>query len=150
MCSVPPGQCCKSSDCASDTRAPARCILGPVETYCGGPAPPPPANVCATDACASAADCTGPNAICAPTGTLGRKAARCMTGGCRFDRDCTAAAGGACVPVSTGCCNQPSGLFCLYPGGCRSNADCNKLGEQCETDGTRAFCGPAVSCPLAP
>src|SRR5258708_9815038 len=50
MCSVPPGQCCKSSDCASDARAPARCILGPVETYCGGPAPPPPAHACATDA----------------------------------------------------------------------------------------------------
>jgi hypothetical protein len=72
-----------------------------------------------------------------------------MNGGCRFDRDCTAQPGGACVPVVTGCCSEPAGLYCLYPGGCRSNADC-KPGEQCATDATHAYCAPAVGCPAAP
>jgi hypothetical protein len=91
----------------------------------------------------------GANAICAPAGTLGRKAARCLTGGCRFDRDCTAEPGGACVPIAGACCNQPVGLFCLYPGGCRSNLDC-KPNEQCRTDSTHAFCGPTQPCPGIP
>jgi hypothetical protein len=147
-CSTPPGQCCKTSDCGLDARPSGKCILGPVEPYCGGPAIVMN-NVCASDACTTAADCSGANAICAPAGTLGRKAARCLTGGCRFDTDCTAEPGGACVTVAGACCNQPVGLFCLYPGGCRSNADC-KPGEQCHTDATHAFCGPATPCPAVP
>jgi hypothetical protein len=74
MCSLPQGQCCKSADCGGDARAPGKCVAGPVEPYCGGPQMLP-TNVCATDACTSAADCSGANAICVPSGALGRKAA---------------------------------------------------------------------------
>jgi hypothetical protein len=145
-CSVPPGSCCKSADCAADAKAPARCVLGPVEPRCAGPVIVA-TNVCASDACASAADCPGENAICALGGTLGRKAARCMTGGCRLDRDCTAEAGGICAPVANPCCDEIAGLFCVYPGGCRSNRDCAS-DEHCQTDATHAFCAPGGAlCP---
>jgi len=145
-CSTPAGQCCKGADCRGDARASATCVLGPIEPSCGGPAILA-TNVCASDACAIAADCPGAQGICAPAGTLGRKAARCLDGGCRLDSDCTTEPGGICVPVASQCCADPSGLFCLYHDGCRSNADC-KPTEHCATDASRAYCAPgAVLCP---
>jgi hypothetical protein len=148
-CSNPAGQCCKTSDCNGDARSAAVCVLGPIEPTCGGPVIVP-TNVCASDACKTAADCSGPNAICAQAGTLGRKAARCMTGGCRRDSDCTAQPGGICAPVVGACCAQPAGLFCIYQDGCRSNLDC-KMGEHCEIDATHAFCMSGIApCPRAP
>jgi hypothetical protein len=149
-CSMPLGQCCKSSDCGVDARPPGKCILGPVEPSCGGPAPPLPSNVCASDACMSAADCAGANAICTPAGTLGRKVARCMTAGCRLDGDCTAQPGGICVPIASSCCAEAVGLFCIYQDGCRSNRDC-MTGEHCATDATHAYCAPGIPpCPAVP
>ena len=142
-CSVPPGQCCKSSDCGVDAKPPGKCILGPVDPSCGGPAPPLPSNVCASDACASAGDCSGANAICVPAGTLGRKVARCLTGGCRLDRDCAAQPGGICVPIVSTCCVQAVGLFCVYQDGCRSDRDCMS-GQHCATDAMHAYCAPGI------
>jgi hypothetical protein len=81
-CSMPLGQCCKSSDCGVDARPPGKCILGPVEPSCGGPAPPLPSNVCASDACVSAAGAPG-RTRSAPGGhARSQGVARCMTGGC--------------------------------------------------------------------
>jgi hypothetical protein len=90
------------------------------------------APVCAKKACATAADCSGSNAICVPAGALGRKANTCLTGGCRRDLDCKDLAGGKCEPVTSACCDGPAGLFCVYPGkGCRSNGDC-ATGSSCQ------------------
>jgi hypothetical protein len=146
-CSAPPGQCCKTADCTGAPTPGGKCILGPIEPTCGGPIVVP-TNVCASDDCTTAADCPGANTICAPAGTLGRKAARCLTGGCRFDRDCTAEVGGICVPVTSACCNEPLGLFCLYHDGCRSNADC-QANEHCATMGPRSYCAQGLMpCPV--
>jgi hypothetical protein len=145
-CSTPAGACCKSTDCPSQGQGPGKCILGPVEPACGGPVVVP-TNVCAADACTSASDCTGANPICVPAGALDRKAARCLTGGCRFDRDCTAEPGGICVPVANPCCDAVLGLFCVYADGCRSNANC-MTGSYCATDATHAYC--KVGAPVCP
>src|SRR5256885_810915 len=146
-CSVPSGQCCKTSDCTGAGKPGGKCVLGPVEPSCGGPAVVA-MNACAVDACASVIDCPGANTICAPAGTLGRKAARCMSGGCRFDRDCTDEVGGICVPVTSACCNESAGLYCLYHDGCRGNADCN-ANEHCATMGPRSYCAAGLMpCPV--
>ncbi len=144
-CSSPTGQCCKSADCTQGPGT-AKCILGPIEPSCGGVVVVP-TNVCATDACMSASDCMGTNPICVPAGALDRKAARCISGGCRFDHDCTAEPGGICVPVANPCCDTVLGLFCVYRDGCRSNANC-ATGSYCTTDATHAFC--QVGVPLCP
>jgi hypothetical protein len=116
-------QCCKTADCLAAGKPGGKCILGPIGPSCGGPIQLP-TNVCAKDACTSAANCAGTNAVCVPAGALGRKVASCMTGGCLFDRDCTAEPGGICVPVASPCCSEAVGLFCNYHDGCRSSADC--------------------------
>jgi hypothetical protein len=80
-----------------------------------------------------------------PAGAFGRKAAACMTGGCRRDSDCNQGAGGACLPVTGACCPGPAGLFCVYEKGCTSSADCPD--GHCDTSTGRAVCAPGnVAC----
>ncbi len=84
------------------------------------------------EGCATADDCTGNNAICVPGGAFDYKVSTCLTGGCRLDSDCKAETGGKCEPVTTNCCDGPSGLYCVYPTkGCRSTADCS-AGTTCQ------------------
>ncbi|HEY3594900.1 MAG TPA: hypothetical protein VGL13_13545, partial [Polyangiaceae bacterium] len=107
-----------------------------------------PTNVCLTDACKNAADCTGSNPICVPSGALGAKAARCVEGGCRFDRDCVGA-GASCSPVVESCCSGFVGLYCVPPGGCRRDADCG-VGQHCAIQGNHTMCtAGGVACPAS-
>lgn len=145
-CSVPAGQCCKSSDCTMGT-PPSKCVLGPAQPSCGG-AVMVPTNVCVKDACRTALDCSGDNPICQPAGVFGSKAARCLTGGCRFDRDCLGQ-GASCAPVVESCCNAVIGLYCVYPNGCRRDSDCG-VGQHCAIQGNRTACvAGAVACPAS-
>jgi hypothetical protein len=144
-CSIPAGQCCKSADCSA-TAAGSKCVLGPAQPSCG-PAVLP-SNVCVSDGCKNASDCTGDNAICQPAGVFGSKAARCVTGGCRFDRDCLGQ-GASCAPVVDSCCNALVGLYCVYPNGCRRDGDCG-AGQHCAIQGNRTTCvAGAVACPAS-
>jgi hypothetical protein len=108
-------------------------------------------NVCAADQCQSDADCqiTGqaPGYICAPAGTLNLQARACVYAGCRTDADCTASPGGMCAPVPDSCCQTVYGLYCVYPGGCRFNSDC-QTGQYCSNNGTSTSCvSGAPICP---
>lgn len=141
-CSQPDlDECCNSTECPSGEA----CLAAPLTPYCGGPAPLE-YNVCGKDQCSSAADC--PNGICAPTGTLGNKVRACYSGSCLVDSDCSAAPGGICAPVVDPCCNQPVGLFCVYPGGCRTASDCDQ-GEYCQIqpNGSTECVVGDVACP---
>jgi hypothetical protein len=143
-CSIPSGQCCKSSDCGGP--AGSKCVAGPAQSSCG-PAIIP-TNACVTDECRTALDCSGKNSICAPAGFLGSKAAKCSDGGCRFDRDC-AGAGAICAPVAASCCSTFVGLYCVDPGGCQTDADCG-AGQHCTVQGNRTACvSGAVACPAS-
>jgi hypothetical protein len=145
-CSIPSGECCSTADCSSG-RGPSRCILGPAQPACGGPAVVP-SNTCANDACRTASDCSGSNPICVPAGALYGKAARCMTGGCTFDRDC-AGSSAICAPVVESCCSAVVGLFCVFPNGCRRDADC-MVGQHCAIQGNHTTCASgAVACPAS-
>lgn len=105
-----------------------------------------PANVCAADQCQSDADC-GSSSICAPAGTMGVQVKACVYAACKVDADCRAVAGGICAPVLDPCCNAVQSLLCVYPGGCRSNADCPN--GYCRSDGHTASCQPgAPACPV--
>jgi hypothetical protein len=121
MCN-PPGppmdQCCTSADCQK-----GKCYGN--LPYCGG-APMPEHNVCVTDACQLDADCgTGsPPQVCIPAGAFGRPARTCLLADCRTSADCKVKPGGYCAPMSTPCCGIPSGLGCVYPGGCHTDHDC--------------------------
>ena len=136
-----PDACCTSADCT----VPAQCFLGPIVRSCGG-AVRLPVNECATDECASNADCgTG---ICIPKGVTG-PIARCVSAvACRADSDCTAETGGHCILTSDPCCGTRGEMACRYPtGGCSTNADCP--GGHCGVSGGRSVCmrgGPI--CPL--
>jgi hypothetical protein len=146
-CSVPAGTCCKSSDCNSGNPN-GKCVLGPDQRVCSG-LTAVPANVCVTDECQTASDCSGGATICAPPGTLGNKAARCFSGGCVFDRDCTQASGGICAPVVGSCCSAVIGLYCVYPDGCRRDSDCG-TGQHCSIQGNRTTCvAGLVACPAS-
>jgi hypothetical protein len=137
-------QCCSSADCEAKVPG-TKCYEEPVEPHCGGAQLI--SNVCAADRCASDADCPGPNGVCVPAGTLGRKIRSCMPSGCRLDRDCTAQPGGFCAPVTDGCCQAAMGLYCIYADGCRADSDC-KAGQFCATDGTRTVCKDGLrTCP---
>jgi len=145
MCSVPPGTCCRSSDCSGTANG--KCVLGPAQPSCGGPAIVP-TNVCVVDACKRATDCPGVNAICQPPGMLGAKAGRCVNGGCLYDRDCPGS-GASCAPIVDSCCNAFVGLYCVYPDGCRSDSNC-PTAQHCVVQGNRTVCMPgAATCPLA-
>lgn len=135
-------ECCTTADCAPGET----CFLGPIVETCGGPTRLP-FNECASDLCATDADC-GADRICAPAGTFAPVAV-CVSGSCHHDADCTAEAGGRCVVARDPCCNIAVGLLCAYASdGCRSSADCTT--GYCELDGTRARCvgGPGPFCPL--
>ncbi len=134
-------ECCKSADCSSG----ALCYAGPVVPHCGG-AIPSNQNVCAKDFCSSDADC-GNGEVCLPAGVLGNEVRACLSAKCRTDADCTVETGGQCAPVMNPCCNAASGLFCVYPGGCRKTSDC-AVGKYCSTASGEPTCvqGAAV-CP---
>jgi hypothetical protein len=72
-----------------------------------------------------------------PGGSLGRTVSSCVFATCRTDADCAEAAGGACVTVTDPCCGVQS-LACVYPGGCRTSADCP--GGACMLRGPRMEC----------
>jgi hypothetical protein len=136
-----PDECCDSSECAEGA-----CFPNPVTPACGG-AYPIEMNVCASDQCETDADCQGPNAFCAPRG-VNRNAVRyCMSKACSADGDCTAEPGGICAPVQNPCCSSWDGLFCVYPSGCRTDADCGE-GSHCEVNWTQGT-GECVSGPVA-
>ena len=135
MCSASPelDQCCKTADCTSPG---AQCQQWPLTPYCGG-AFPIPHNVCASDECKNNSDCPG-LAVCVPSGAFGYKNRQCLTVSCLRDSQCTAASGGQCVPIKDPCCGAIRGLFCVYPGSCRTNADCPS--GYCEPAGARTQC----------
>jgi hypothetical protein len=61
---------------------------------------------------------------CVPGGTLDRPIPMCVQAHCLSDDDCTDRMGGICAPVDDPCTEDVSGFFCVYPEGCRTNADC--------------------------
>ncbi len=130
----PDNECCDASDCPSGS-----CVEGPLTKSCGGPRILP-YNVCAEDECASSADCAGlPNGVCFPAGAYGHPVATCVAGSCQKDSDCNEEPGGACVLVSEDCCGTRS-LACVYPGGCRTLADCPASAQSCLVVDGRAVC----------
>jgi hypothetical protein len=132
-------ECCKTADCKTGA-----CYEWPLSPYCGG-AFPVPRNVCAEEGCTTLADCGG-GAVCVPKGALGYKVRACLPAKCLRDSDCTAAPGGACAPVRKPCCAGTYGLYCIYPGGCRSSADCP--GGYCDLSGDTPKCHTgAPACP---
>jgi len=131
-------QCCSTADCIGGTGI---CLVEPIVPFCGG-AMPEPYNVCATDECTDDSACKGPgyDGICLPAPMLGRKVRSCLSVPCHVNSDCTAEAGGYCAPVDDPCCYAPSGLYCVYPSGCRTDADCP--GGYCEPSSAGAQCKP--------
>ena len=110
-------ECCDSSECNEGA-----CYPNPVTPSCGGPQPAD-MNVCASDRCDDDSDCTAEQ-FCAPRGVNNNAVRYCMSKACTTDTDCTAQAGGICAPVRNPCCASWTGLFCVYPDGCRTDADC--------------------------
>jgi hypothetical protein len=118
------------------------CVRTPLVVQCGAPEEPPH-NVCieGDEGCNSNAECANQGApgFCLPPGTFGNIARACVRLSCAVDSECTAQAGGRCVPVEEPCCGAIRGLFCTYEGsGCRSNADCP--GGWCDVNGGVAAC----------
>jgi hypothetical protein len=143
-----PDECCTTADCMGK----GTCYLSTDLPYCGGPAMAQ-YNRCVADQCAKDADCGGgQNEVCAPAGIFGNPERACTVAYCTTNADCNAKTGGYCAPINDPCCSLPSGLGCVYPGGCRSNEDCAADGSQhCEIDGATksGVCkdGPAA-CPV--
>jgi hypothetical protein len=144
-------KCGLSDACCPDdpTKACAagRCVAGPPAPSCG--LVQAVRNFCQVAACTTSAACKD-NGTCAQAGTLDRKEAVCLPGSCRLDKECTAAKGGKCEPVTMPCCGGVSGLYCVYPTvGCRSSADC-KSGQTCQlgSDNKSMECkAGSVNCP---
>ncbi len=112
-------QCCGSTmPCPGGQH----CYESPLEPYCGG-AQMLPHNQCAMDQCISDASC-GAGSVCLVAAVLGRKERACFPAPCKYDDQCDDVAGGQCAPVADPCCGQATTLYCIYPGDCRSNADC--------------------------
>ncbi|HEX7604338.1 MAG TPA: hypothetical protein VF316_22120, partial [Polyangiaceae bacterium] len=150
MCQ-PPGppvmdQCCTSSDCKV-----GKCYASTSLPYCGGPAMPL-YNMFVADACATDKDCAsngGPPQLCAPAGAWGIPARFCALAFCHTSADCGAKAGGVCEPVANSCCSMPSGLACVYPGGCNKDQDCGQNAHCAIGSQGEAACKPGdVGCPL--
>lgn len=143
-------QCCSSADCAK--RGGGRCYLSSDFPFCGG-AVPPLHNLCAHDGCTNDADCFGGTtgqAACVPPGVTGFPMASCLMTFCRQDADCKAAPGGYCAPVVDPCCGLLAGLACIYPGGCRSNLDCESGGCVLDTAKGVGRCDPnGIQCPAS-
>jgi hypothetical protein len=106
-----------------------------------------PHNQCAMDQCASDAMC-GAGSACLVAGVLGRKERACIPAPCKHDDECVAAAGGACAPVADPCCGQAATLYCVYPGDCRSNADCGN--GYCVIDPAKGRAACVATPPLCP
>lgn len=154
--SVWPDECCGSCPGAHST-----CTL---TVRCGG-AYMAPHNVCVTDECQTAADCTGKNPICLPSGVRSDHRTCLADNECLHDSDCKAAPNGACVlPGSVGpagTCNAftcGSGIVdpvagplrCVYGASCTDDADCS--GDHCEASGNTLRCvaGARAVCPPPP
>jgi hypothetical protein len=142
-----PDQCCTTADCKDG----GACFASTTLPACGG-MPVPEMNECMKDQCASDADCTGPiggPGVCLPVGAYGLPTRWCFSAACRTNADCTAAPGGECRPIENPCCGFPSGLACVYPGGCSKQADCGP-NAHCAIDAATksATCQPGdVGCP---
>ncbi|MEP7125341.1 MAG: hypothetical protein ABJE95_30700 [Byssovorax sp.] len=122
------------------------CYAGPLEPYCGG-VPMLPHNECAVDQCTSDASCGAGNA-CLVSGVLGRKERACFPAPCKHDGECVDAAGGSCAPVADPCCGQAATLYCIYPGDCRSNADCGN--GYCVIDPAKKRAACVAKSPICP
>ena len=138
----PLDECCDSSECAAGA-----CFEVPLVPRCMGVIMMP-RNVCAEDQCADSSECVGVLNTCFPARVLGRAIAACGIANCQTNADCTAEPGGYCAPVREPCCGVFRSLTCIYPGDCRSTADCPS-GSYCDVMGGRATCIPgAPLCPL--
>jgi hypothetical protein len=142
VCGSTQDQCCAGKPCPGNVP----CYAGPLVPFCAG-IPMEPYNQCAVDQCTQDAECAS-GQICALAGTLGVKIRACVAAACKTAADCTTVPGGVCAPVQDPCCNTTAGLYCVYPGGCRSNADCGP-GQYCQASGDQATCQTgAPICPL--
>jgi hypothetical protein len=130
----PTDQCCTSADCPNG----GACYETTSLPYCGGPAMAI-YKECVTDQCTSDAACVGGGSdapdICAPAGAYGEPMRTCFAAYCKTSADCTQKPVGYCAPVGAHCCSTPSGLGCVYPGGCRKDTDC-AAGDSCQLDTT--------------
>ncbi len=124
-------ECCTSAECAE-----GKCYAFPAKPSCGG-ALPVDQNVCASNdfGCDQAGTCpinSDGVGVCMPAGAYGYKVAACLAVGCQRDTDCSAEAGGQCLPIEDPCCGAPNGLYCVYPNdGCHRQADC-AVDQHCE------------------
>jgi hypothetical protein len=135
-------ECCTSGDCEAGL-----CVRLPGPTYCGGPFIEEH-NACASDECQNADDCSHhDNGVCFPAGAYGYPVATCAAGACQTDDDCSDEKGGLCLLVQSPCCATRS-LACVYPGGCRSLADCPDSSNSCQIEDGRAVCSDAL--PVCP
>lgn len=143
-CSQPDFDAC----CGSTMPCPGgqHCYAGPLDPFCGG-VQMLPHNECAMDQCASDAAC-GPESACLVAGVLGRKERACFPAPCKHDDECVDVAGGACAPVADPCCGQATTLYCIYPGDCRSNADCGN--GYCAIDPATKRAACTATPPLCP
>jgi hypothetical protein len=144
----PGNQCCSSADCT-----PGKCYSTDSFPSCGGPAQPHE-NLCLSDECTTDDECVSGADIfaqlCAPAGFNGSPVRACFTAYCHTDADCTAQPCGACVPITGPCCDFPTGLGCVYPGGCTTNAECPS-GSACVLDpmtGTATCTTNVGTCPV--
>ena len=123
-----------------------KCYPSPLDPFCGG-AQMLPHNQCAMDQCANDATC-GAESVCLVSAVLGRKERACFPAPCKHDDECTDAAGGQCAPVADPCCGQAATLYCIYPGDCRSNADCGN--GYCVIDPAKKRAACVASPPICP
>lgn len=140
-------ECCTTEDCTGGGDVGCFYVTSPWGA-CGGPVPMPH-NMCVSDECATALDCSGyDNPVCLPRDVLGWPRTRCVSGTCRVASECTAEPGGYCAPLHGYCCpNTIQGFFCIYPGSCFTHEDCSPggcLGDW-DTGGTR--CEAVIPCP---
>jgi hypothetical protein len=139
-------QCCESSECTDGLNG-ACFFTGTFTPFCGVPEPLPH-NMCVYDECNSDFDCIEMDRgnVCMPADLYGWPRRRCGWGTCAVASDCP---GGYCAPLSDYCCpSHIQGFFCIYPGSCATDADCEGW-DSCvgdwETGGTRC---DTVACPL--
>ncbi len=119
-------QCCTSADC-TEGRHGGCFFTADFSIYCGGPEPLP-ANVCLYDECMSDAECAASDTgrFCLPADLFGWPRRRCAWGTCKLDTDCTREPGGYCAPLPDYCCpGHIQGFFCIYPGACATQDDCD-------------------------
>jgi len=113
--------CCATSDCTPGLT----CFSSRAFNY-SGPSYEQEFNVCTSDGCTRDSDCLN-NAICVPSGTLGRPISYCVSALCLGDTDCTELPDGRCTPMVDECDGGYWAFACAYPGfgSCTTNADCS-------------------------